>query len=773
MSIPVSREQLFFCYSQAFVALGEERDSQWPLGLSSSQRIDRKTSEKQLLLKIEQVVRRIFDENKATVVSPAEIVAFVDHLELFLKNRKRFSELESCRIRNRVIHMLYRENLQYLPWKMVEVILCQKKERALTSVELRVLENGLGQIVEEFYNFKNLFYSYYFDYLGAMIGSKIEFLGGKIRNTEYVEIDWEQIPLQNPEAVTLVSVIQSAKEKSKLYLVLPELYKDFDFLDAESKNVLQMAMFDFLWDCVAEVRDLFDDKIVYSCIQQCRNEGNGCHPAIKKALEATSRFLSILDEIDDPKNKTKSDAEDYKAKQRCIPLRSCLLELLTQASLYKESFEHMHVLYSRGFALYTKEIALNHGFIPGGFNLPPPQEFEKEKIFVINIKDVDSLYSENINQLVPITSMDVGDRQDFLIGLIFQKRKQQQAVIDEIFCVPDDTSENKEGEELLRGVEESYLPKEFLRQMIQQRRKKTPGSGLKKSKVKKQNRPHVTDRSSKISQESDFYADVEVEKLSEAVDKLVISKPKLQPIESKPKKLPRAKKSIVCVEKENVLNGSLVKVQKVLSVRSVWIDSHCLEGSAQEIGDALNISISAQWHVKKVFNKLHDLEEGKQDIPQSLRNHTYPLFMAGIIQRNTKGNFLYSSRRGEDVDVGYSCSGSIKEYGEKKDFSLGVFTEGFFSKDTIDGKKGELFHHCFEERTSAQIIRRYRKTGTFYANEDIEDVEGEGNVVCKRKDKYLQNRFRVTFVRNSCMVDDMRMNRLFTMVFSHRCEIFP
>ena len=169
-------------------------------------------------------------------------------------------------------------------------------------------------------------------------------------------------------------------------------------------------------------------------------------------------------------------------------------------------------------------------------------------------------------------------------------------------------------------------------------------------------------------------------------------------------------------------------------------------------------------------NRFGVKNDAGEPLSWDMRAHTYPALIARLIQKFTNSRFRYSEHR-DSYDLAYSCVGSMEDYGKKQKPIVGRFTEGFFSEDTVDGDKGELFHHCFYEDSSAHCIAQYEQNSAFDKDAELEDILEQRHTKGSSIDNRPFARFRTTFRPYSCIVDDIVDQVRYTLAFPRRIEV--
>lgn len=706
-----SSVDLFRLFLDSFDSLAKGEEPKGSEALPSNIRLSQKFSGEQITVRVENLLRKIFYEKGTSSIPAAGFKALLEKWTQYVAQSKKFTPQEKKRVCSRIVQVLFSQNLQYSPFKVIEVL--QKRTAdSLNGMELRALERSLASIVFAHENFKDTLYSFYLTHLGALFGLQAVRSGGKLKVhplTNSIFIAWEKIPLCSPEAITIAAQIQAAEKNQTIRKTLKEFFEDLCSLDEESRMVVTVCAADYLWDCVAAVDDSFWDRVTVASTKECSNKEEVFHPFIRRSLEALDAYWFDSD----IGGEEQRDGYDIEASSR--KKKRFLEELMCCARCYQARFNEIALLYEKGIQLYDAARAACKIFmVETTVDFPKPEDFSRDAPHIP--PSLDFAVPSRLEDMIPLILKSSDEREEAFLSLIFQSPEIGKNVLKRLYVV-EAAKESPRCEWSGAGdFSRSFLPEHLLKPVKKER---------------------VIPRPKK-------------KKLTTLVRHLSLAS---EPSSSAPEPLPVTK--TVALPK---------RIQITIKPCSPWVTPTCVEGSEVKIEKELGLPhCTKQAHVQKMFAM-----KAKATVVLTKKDqyHLYPTFIASLVQKNTEARLHYSEHRSMD-DYSYSCVGTWHDYGRGKKPVLGRYTEGFFAEDNVDGKCGELFHHCFYENSSEECLAKFRQNAAFDTDSDIEDVSGE---VDQRSIEEVRPfaRFRVTFKTRSCTVDDLVEQVLYTISFSRK-----
>lgn len=687
----------------------------------------RSTKGKDITKRLTGVIQKIFDEKKQTEVEAKDLALFLQRWTRFTGVSKGLTLQE----RNKVINELIAYNLKFSPLKLIEVLLAKTPD-SLSSIELRALEDALDFISFSHFNFKSLLQSFYCTYVGGLLSVQLKHAGAPLRFnhvTFEVTIEWDKIPFSSPEAITLVARLQEAKAEQNTEKVLQEISSELSSLDEESRKVVRMCALDYVWDALYDVEDQFWDNVAYA---DSDNIDSDCslNPFIEKACHFCDEYW-LGGEIEKAQYK-----EVFDPDVSIVRKRELVRQLNACAGCYNAQFPELASLYEKGYRLYQAGISVNPGFlVKSRANLPEPARFINDTLVQISLDNLEkALTFSTLEELLSYVEREGLDRTKTFLSRIFQSSEVVEKIIKEYFDTPVPVKEFSPAIDTPADVAASFLPASLLKT----KKKAVPPPRPAAPKKEKKPRPE--------------------RELAFALQDLSLSLPAPSP----------ATRRIPSIRPQRKRSHPKKEPPQPPRLLSPWLTPQCIEGySSQILGELGMADVVRHKHVQKMFDIK---QETPDNVSWEVRCHTYPDLIARLIEKNTKPSERFSEHR-NCKDLAYSCIGTVEYYGNKKEPFLARFTEGFFSKDNVDGKKGELYHHCLYENTSAECLDLFQRYAAFIGNGEMEDVV-EKNQEPKATDVRPFSRFRVTFrPPYSCVVDDMLEQARYTLVFHRKIVV--
>lgn len=559
----------------------------------------------------------------------------------------------------------------------------------LSGDDLRELEFSLFQVQEEYKNVSYIVQHRAAHRLHQIVLEKIKLLTKTDKDLEEYFLDWEMIAPTSPQAIILADKFQVELERYRRALresaVLQEAIANFADLDEESVRVMYI--------CALERLSWYTGHLEMNSWVDLSK--------VEKKIGATSCARQLLSEL---QSQHKQGVERFSSK---AVFRADVLDGFTRlAKLSSEYFSQKKIIlsYERALEIFEKAsakipfFARKQQLIPSeklDFHFPFQCAEMFDAALPLDIESIKKLFLGEergiFEMLQKVTSLNLHDINEIFQRRVFVLEREKPA------------SSSKESVDL-----QDFLPKSCLVE------KEAGVSKKKQHKARKAVRHSVAvsegGRSAEkkaasaltkilpaASQESPDIAPPAA--IASQTGKAIEIRKDLQDIggtSSSPSKI-----VAVALQKSPQQASSSSEASRTIKAMEIRKDLRVISGSEWQLRNLLQIeSCMLHAHVRKSFCQKETLSEELQPIKGDLFRHTYPTIIARLVQKIGRKLQVYSDHRKQFEDS-FTCVGSISR--GQKEFLLGIFTEGFFSQDNCDGKKGMLYHHCFKPFSQQDI----------------------------------------------------------------------
>lgn len=147
--------------------------------------------------------------------------------------------------------------------------------------------------------------------------------------------------------------------------------------------------------------------------------------------------------------------------------------------------------------------------------------------------------------------------------------------------------------------------------------------------------------------------------------------------------------------------------------------------------DRVSFSIDRRVRSWKLLSKKDCKMQSEKD---SIDFHTYPFLITELIMRYVSSKPWVSPSTNK-VNHHYSCVGTIERFGERLPKVRGYFAE------CVDEKKF-LYHHFFHPCSQSKLIGQFKQEGTFFSSRDIQCI-AELAAADKTTVKIKSNRYQI------------------------------
>ncbi len=613
-----------------------------------------------------------------------------------------------------------KEILDKDPISSIEFYLCRKGP--LSSFELRHLEEMLDIlkknhcIVSQYMQFhftRRIFYIA-LDILAALTSEQ---------TWDTRALDWSKIQPSSIEAISLARKLEEDMKEFRKTLNIAPLFQtvvsNYSSLDQESQRVAYIYGLDMItWSIHTFNRHFItlDDDVYLKHIEKC--------PMIQTLIDTIEELCAgkAIKPVATPQRDKIAWANQMFTK---INLAASQYKQTPQlASTYRKGYE-LYIRQTDQDPLFSKQHQLILPDVFDTLKIPTVPSIEIfEQTFPIDPIDIFRIFSSGENGLYQfLSTLTLFDSQQ--IKLLFRPAESKKSPSQEpaSHCKPDKQ----------KGASD-YLPKSVLR--FEEERKKQQERS-KKGKKPRREHPKAYEKSTPSEAPSCSAAEKPCE------DSTIPPSPCPTIVEdpSKPPAPP----------------------QLVVTATPV-VKTRCLDGqsfSEIQLREALHFSrIPIHRHVRAAFERMYDSLDRRLQLDENLIMHTYPIVIAAIVQRYGHKKTIFSEYRQQHDDSYYSL-GSIQK-GTKKPI-FGKFTEGFFSVDNRDGRKGSLFHHFFFPWTR-QEITSFITQNAFESPERLEECQQDDLKIAPQPEE-LPGRYLFNIFRYRITLLDTREEILYTLAF--------